>query len=811
MTSESATDQFRWDLVPDTSAELFDDLSNARGALAKGKFAKAEKLGASVLARLSRVGQEALREPAIPTAAVQAPAEVIVGMAARGQDRPDDGAAHLHAATLIFGDLLQTGYELDAASRGEYITALLLTGAADPAVEFTRGTLESGRELSSSVVLQVADALRQDGRTEPAVDLLRLAHRRQPDRADLADALAQVLEQAGQPDAAAQVHLEAAVLLARQGNYPEAEEHFRRSLAGAPGSPAAIAGLTQVLLAQGKTEQAVETVQLSADLGLSTPEMAALRADVLAKAGQVTLAIEATRSALDAFGDNPALVRTYVRLLIDAGQADEAAPWLERALAEDPDDAGLRQARAEILLGLGDAEGAVAIARPLVQEFPESAWHRAVLVRALVAAGQELDASDALAEGLSLRPDDPALLGLRGAVEQGLVHYVEQHFTETANPSVRLALERAVSLNPSNWSAHAWLGEVLRREGEFTEALAHLDLAVEGMPDVGWFVGTRGQVLNALGRPEALDELRRAADLDDSLPWLHAQLGDAYRLAGRYDEALSELGRAAELAADDAWVWALIGATRCQLGRWEEARPALDEAIRLDPGYAWALAVKANLLDQIDELDDALRTVRAAVGADPQIGWAWGLRSWLVDRMDGDPAEQEHAARRALALEPGDIFLHICLAEALLRLNQDNEANANFRAGVDSADASPELRTDSMQHLAWCHLRLGHNDQALDCLTTLLAQRYPDISARYDLGLALLCAGRGDVALDEYQDVAARTRSEPHAGRRRSIIQVARHDLQRMLERDQVKPGPEVERVQQILDQVPVTDPAPGA
>ena len=645
---------------------------------------------------------------------------------------------------------------------------------------------------------------------EPAVHLLRLAHSRQPDRVEISGALAQGLEEAGQPGAAAQVHLETAVLLARQGDYAASEEHFRRSLGGTPGSSAAIAGLAQVLLAQGKTDQAAETVKLGADQGVVTPETIAVRAEILAKTGDIPAAIEATRGGLDMFGNNPALVRTYVRLLIDAGQAEDAAPWLDRALAEDPDDTALLQAKAELLLQASDPAGAIAILRPLVEEFPESPKHRVTLVHALVAAGDEPGAFQVLQAGLSLQPDEPALLGERVTLEQSLVGYAERHFIELDNPSVRAALEGAVALNPENWQAHAELGEVLRREGELEKALEHLDLAVRGKPDDGWAVGTRGQVLYALGRPEALDELRHGVELDDSLSWLHAQLGDAYRMARRYREALGELARATELDPDDAWCWALTGATQSLMGDWETARSSLDRAIQLNPGYAWALAVKASLLASIDELDDALATIATAVNADPQIAWAWGLKAQLLDETGADPAEQEQAARTALSVEPGDIFLYICLAEALLRRHQDEESERNFQNGIDAALASPEMDTDTLQNLAWCYLRLGRFDEALDRLSALLAQNFA-ISAGYDLGLVLLCAGRTDVAIDEYEDVAARNRSEPHAGRRRSLVRVARGDLKRLIESEQIKPGPEVQRVQQILAQVLAVDPAPEA
>lgn len=400
----------------------------------------------------------------------------------------------------------------------------------------------------------------------------------------------------------------------------------------------------------------------------------------------------------------------------------------------------------------------------------------------------------------------------RRRLENSLVQYARQHLNETDNPSVRIALERALTLDQANWLAHAWLGDILRRNGEFTQARVHLDLAADAMPNSAWVAGTRGQVLYALDQPEALDELRRAADLDvnGSLPWLHAQLGDAYRLARRYHEALAELDRATKLAPGDAWAWALTGATQSLLADWEKARSSLDKAIRLDPGCAWALAVKASLLAKIDEADDALHTICAALDADPKIYWAWGLKSSLLDRLDADAAEQEQAARNGLQLQPDDIFLLISLAEALLRKRRGDAAESCFRAVVDSVAASSELRVDDLQHIAWCHLRLHHYDQAVDCLSELLAKNYK-ISAGYDLGLVLLCAGRQGVALDEYEEGAARTRSEPHAGRRRNLARVARHDLERMLEDGQIEPGLDVEKVKQVLDQMLLADAATDA
>jgi tetratricopeptide (TPR) repeat protein len=73
--------------------------------------------------------------------------------------------------------------------------------------------------------------------------------------------------------------------------------------------------------------------------------------------------------------------------------------------------------------------------------------------------------------------------------------------------------------------------------GDFDEALAWHDRAVELASTTGWIIGTR-LIYRRLGQPErALKDLDRACELDDDSGWIFAERGVVLRELGRYPEA----------------------------------------------------------------------------------------------------------------------------------------------------------------------------------------------------------------------------------------------------------------------------------
>ena len=794
--------EVRWDLITDAAAELLTDIAGARTALAEGKEAKAWRLAQDALRRLesrpSKLG-DMVHGTNRPYGALKASALTVLGMVARqqGQAEADD---RLAKASSIFQSLLDEGWDLNTAERTDHIRALLLTGQGTTAFRVAAAAFKDGTGVAPELVVELTRMLDEAGDTERAIELLELARRRLPGDAEIAAIHALMVEGRRPSDEVSSNHVEAAILLAQLGEYQRSEEHFRRAVKAMPDSASAMTGLVQVLLSQGEIDEAQKHIDLLLKQHPDKHEPVALQAIALAMTGEPDAALATVREGIDRFGQRRLLVYTYVRLLLATGATEEVAPWLDRALDQDSDDPDLLRAKANVLLGQNNPSEAIPILQRLRNEFPESVGDRAALARALSEADRDQEAADILLEALKMEPKNPALLTERDRLIGRWMNFVEAHVQKLNDPKVFSTLERVLTVDPDNATAHSRMGDALRLRGRYEEARMHLAYAAERLPDSAWVLGRYGQVLRALDEPEALDILRRAVHLDDTLWWVHTELGDAYRAGGRLRESLTELNRAISLAPDNAWTWAIKGATESLQGDWEASRSSLDRAIAMAPQYGWALAVKADLLDAIDELDEARTAVDAALAIDPGIVWAWGLKAWLVQKMEGALSEELDAVNEGLARSPKDYYLHILLAEALIRDDRSKDAESEFRRVINSFGRNKALGLDELQHLGWCHIRLGEYELALTCLGETLSKDYTRISASFDLALALLCTGRRELALDEYETAAMRTQVLGHPGRRRSLLRVARLDLDRVFRRQRASSKAEAEQVHEILD-----------
>jgi len=99
-----------------------------------------------------------------------------------------------------------------------------------------------------------------------------------------------------------------------------------------------------------------------------------------------------------------------------------------------------------------------------------------------------------------------------------------------------------------------------------------------------------------------------------------------------------------------------------------------------------------------------------------------------------------HALRAALAVSPDNVPLRRHLAEALLRLGRDDEAEAEFRACLRSASGDPEARLG----LARVFYRRGRFDEALVLIEEVVDSGQPSAAAL--IFHARLLHRRGDAA-----------------------------------------------------------------
>jgi Flp pilus assembly protein TadD len=65
----------------------------------------------------------------------------------------------------------------------------------------------------------------------------------------------------------------------------------------------------------------------------------------------------------------------------------------------------------------------------------------------------------------------------------------------------------AVSLDSGDWSAHRWLSQTLAKRGEISEAIAHLQVVLDGFPDSFPTLRTAAYLHDRNGDPAAAAEL----------------------------------------------------------------------------------------------------------------------------------------------------------------------------------------------------------------------------------------------------------------------------------------------------------------
>jgi adenylate cyclase len=165
-------------------------------------------------------------------------------------------------------------------------------------------------------------------------------------------------------------------------------------------------------------------------------------------------------------------------------------------------------------------------------------------------------------------------------------------------------LTRAVQLDPDSGFAHAHLAHAhyrmlqhhwtVNREADLRALVEHAERAVACDP-----MDANGYLFRSLAcsvqgrRDDALANLRRAVELNPSLPVARSLLGQFLGIAGRTEEGLRELDTAIRLSPRDPQLWTFHAGKQVVLfnaRRYEESRAASERALEIDPESAAATA-----------------------------------------------------------------------------------------------------------------------------------------------------------------------------------------------------------------------------
>ena len=261
------------------------------------------------------------------------------------------------------------------------------------------------------------------------------------------------------------------------------------------------------------------------------------------------------------------------------GTLERALELFEKALAEDPSFALAHAGIADVFIA-----AAIFEAMPPTEAFP--------LARVAAERARELD--DAL-------PEAYAALGA--------IHL----FHDWDFAAARAALERGISLNPSNLSAYTWLAMYHALRGEPDTAIEWARRAIQVDPLAAPAAYIELYALYTAQRfEEAIECARRVIDLNPMYAEGYRCLGACLLALGRTAPALDALEEGMKFSGSSAWMTAALATARARLGDTDEAERILME-LEQRRGEAYVSPLTLGIIQAaLGRFDEALAGVEQA-------------------------------------------------------------------------------------------------------------------------------------------------------------------------------------------------------
>ena len=346
----------------------------------------------------------------------------------------------------------------------------------------------------------------------------------------------------------------------------------------------------------------------------------------------------------------------------------------------------------------GTAEAEQAFQRALEEDPGNAVIYNALATQYLNA--QDVQKAIVTAEnGINAAPGSPELL-----YTLGIARYKAGRFTDAEQ-----ALTQSVALDPNVATAHLWLGNTYLIFAKFGGSDGSGDPAKLSM---------------------AIDEFRRAADLDPDIAGYHAALAEG--LYQRRDLA--------------------------------ESRAAMERAVALDAKTPAYFASLGRVCEQLDDLDAAIAAYTKATEGDVQNADAFsGLGAAYFKK--GMDTEAVAALRRALVVNPFHIEAHEKLGQALIRLGQNDEGQKALAAAEESreraktidnlkrASAADPSNYDMANNLGIELARQGDFEEALQAFQRAIVANPRSIDPKYQMAGVFMRRGKRLEAIAAFIEV----------------------------------------------------------
>ncbi|MFF0525219.1 tetratricopeptide repeat protein [Actinomadura nitritigenes] len=559
------------------------------------------------------------------------------------------------------------------------------------------------------------------------------------------------------------VHLANADRLRRRCEYEAAEAELAAAAEQADGAGRAAVELAWGRLEFDRDDFAAALARLTEAAALDPGSEDAIGWQVAALEGLCRFD-EARRTAEDGlarFPHSATIGVALARLLNVLKHPDAALARLDHVLDRCPDDENALEWKIEILAGLGRYAEAERVAEIALARHPESPGI-SESVGDIYRKQHRFDAAlDRYEKVLGAHPDDRVMLCERVRVLRRAGRYDD----------ARSAADEAARLLPRSANVLVHRSYLAEDEGRLTDALDDADAALRLQGNCPDALEQRIDILRKLRRYEEAEEaVERAIGAHPRSANLLAALAWHYLLLRRYEKALAMAERA--LALHPRHAGALDGRATAlrSLRRFPDAEAAIADAVALVPFAPRLRDEWGLLLDEQERYAEALEQFEKALEADPLDDFALSWRVTELRRLrryeeaeeasraalDSVPSagnflergrlyrDQERYPealadfRRALDLDPGEVWAHVSIVDCLRRSARFDEAEEAAEQAVARFPNDPAVRREC----GYLHVSRDMDERALQEFRKAVELDPVDPYYQVDVGYALLWLNR---------------------------------------------------------------------
>lgn len=607
------------------------------------------------------------------------------------------------------------------------------------------------------------------------------------------------------------IHFSLGILLASQGQYAPSSLELAKADALQPGTFEILYNLGQVYLRNRKDPSAELALAQALKLKPDSPDTLYLLAQVYKEESRPLDALDLLVRAHKLAPENPDISFLMAQISISQKYFADAIPLLEQTLQTVPARSDIREALGESYFMAGNVDKAIVQLNKVIETQP-SARTYAFLGLSYSHLGRFDEAKGAFKNGLKLDPQNSFCLFHLGYIAE----------RQGDSKSAEAIFRRVLHTNPDFPDALLELANLRIEEKQFPEAVQLLRKYVQVSPTSATGYYKLAMVERSLHETPAADrDLARFQSLSKETsvsahPYDHLfdYLDNRSKLTplARNQEYLAGLVNQNKEHPDQPETLYLLAEAYLKIGKMEDAKSTIAHLDKVTANNARALAGTGVLLARYRLYDDAIQHFQMALQINPD---ADEMKFDLADAYfhKGIYSEALNSATQVSAQGRNDDSYLALLGDIYAHLGKVAQAEEIYQNAIGR---NPDNDQDYLS-LALIQLRENHPSDAKR--TLLSGQTHVPASGKIVWGLGLVSAmeGNTDEAAKQFEHAVDLLPEWPGGYSTLGIFyyqtgQIAKaKEILDRFKNSGAKGGLDIDRIEQVLAQAPITTPQSDA